>query len=148
MRESILRTLVPIVYALLIKAGLDRLGIEDALVQSLATLIVTGALYVGLRVLERVRSSSWGWLLGYPSAPAYAPHAGAFSSSAVPAGMIPGDQAVLHDLAYLALDAFEQDGRIERRDDDALLDLSARIGDAVWGSGYRPDDHAREQGKG
>lgn len=73
MRESILRTLVPIVYALLIKAGLDKIGVDDALVQSLAALIVTAALYVGVRVLERVRSSRWGWLLGYPSAPAYAP---------------------------------------------------------------------------
>lgn len=73
MRESILRTLVPIVYALLIKTGVAALGVDDAVLQSAAGLIGAGLIYVGIRVLERVRSSSWGWLLGYPSAPTYAP---------------------------------------------------------------------------
>lgn len=71
MKESLLRTLVPIIYALLLKAGFAKLGVDDATVQSAAALLAAGLLYLGLRVLERVRSSRWGWLLGYPVAPVY-----------------------------------------------------------------------------
>ena len=45
MKESILRTLVPIIYALLLKAGIGEwLGIDSTLLQSLAALIVTALL--------------------------------------------------------------------------------------------------------
>lgn len=71
MRESILRTLVPIIYALLLKAGLDGLGVDDAVIQSAAALLATGLLYVGVRLAEKARPGL-GWLLGYPSAPSYA----------------------------------------------------------------------------
>ena len=72
MKESILRTLVPIIYALLLKAGIGEwLGIDSTLLQSLAALIVTALLYVAVRVAERAGSPAWGWLLGYPKAPVY-----------------------------------------------------------------------------
>lgn len=71
MKESILRTLVPIVYALLIKAGFARLGVDDVTLQALAALIVTLVLYVGLRIAERWKKQ-FGWLLGYAAQPTYA----------------------------------------------------------------------------
>lgn len=71
MKEAILRTLVPVVYALLLKSGVtDWLGLGTAWAQNVATLIATGTLYVVLRWLEAHRA--WvGWLLGYPAAPKY-----------------------------------------------------------------------------
>ena len=71
MKESILRTLVPIIYALLIKAGAGSLGVDDAVIQSLAGAVGAGLIYIAVRVGERVGSSRWGWLIGYPSAPRY-----------------------------------------------------------------------------
>ncbi len=72
MKESILRTLVPIVYALLLKANVgDWLGIDDTLVQNAAALIGAGLVYVAVRLLEQAGSSRWGWLIGYPKAPSY-----------------------------------------------------------------------------
>jgi hypothetical protein len=72
MKESVIRTVVPILVALLVRWGVqDALGIDDVLLQSLVTAAVTGLYYIGVRVLERARSSKWGWLLGYPSAPSY-----------------------------------------------------------------------------
>lgn len=71
MKESVLRTLVPIIYALLIKAGFASLGVDDVTLQALAALIVTGILYVGLRIGERYKSQI-GWLLGYAAQPTYA----------------------------------------------------------------------------
>lgn len=70
MKESVLRTLVPILYALLIKAGLDQLGLDDVVLQQLATLLATGLLYVALRLLER-HQKAVGWLLGYAKQPVY-----------------------------------------------------------------------------
>lgn len=70
MKESVLRTIVPIVYALLIKAGLGQIGVDDATVQSLAALLATGLLYVALRVAERYRKEI-GWLLGWAKQPVY-----------------------------------------------------------------------------
>lgn len=72
MKESILRTLVPVIYALLLKAGIGEwLGLDDAILQNAAALLGAGLLYVVLRVGERARP--WlGWLLGYASPPSYA----------------------------------------------------------------------------
>lgn len=70
MKQSILRTVVPILYALLVKAGLGKLGVDDTLIQGLATLIVTGLIYAAVRVVERF-APKFGWLLGYPAAPTY-----------------------------------------------------------------------------
>ena len=73
MKESVLRTLVPIIYALLIKAGLAEVGVDDTTLQSIAAAAAAGLISVALRVLERARGSRWGWLLGYPAQPQYAP---------------------------------------------------------------------------
>lgn len=68
---STLRTAVPILYALLVKAGVVAwLGIDDALVNNVITGVVTVAFYIALRVLERYQSKI-GWLLGYASQPVY-----------------------------------------------------------------------------
>lgn len=73
MKESVFRTLVPIIYALLWRLGFaDWLGIDNEVMQSLAALIVTGLLYVGVRLLERM-NEKWGWLLGSPKQPVYVP---------------------------------------------------------------------------
>ena len=54
MKESILRTLVPVAVALLVRVGLkDWLGLDDATVLGLATVLVTGIYYVAVRVTER-----------------------------------------------------------------------------------------------
>lgn len=70
MKPSVLRTLVPIVYALLLKAGGEWLGLDDAVLQNAAALLATGLFYAAVRVLERARPRL-GWLLGYPTAPQY-----------------------------------------------------------------------------
>ena len=66
MKESVLRTLVPIVYALLIKAGFASLGVDDVTLQAVAALIVTGILYVALRIGERYKKEiGWRLLLSF-----------------------------------------------------------------------------------
>lgn len=70
MKESVLRTIVPIVYALLLKIGFDKIGVDDAVLQDLATLVAAGLLYVALRVGERYKKEV-GWLLGYAKQPVY-----------------------------------------------------------------------------
>lgn len=70
MKESISRTLVPLVYVLLLKAGAAKLGIDDAATQALAALIVTGGIYVTVRVVEQ-RWPAAGVLLGWPKSPSY-----------------------------------------------------------------------------
>lgn len=70
-KESILRTLVPIIYALLIKAGAGQwLGLDNAMIESAAVLVASGLVYVALRLAESKRAEL-GWLLGYPAAPTY-----------------------------------------------------------------------------
>lgn len=74
MKESVIRTLVPILLALLAKTGLQEWGVIDsATLEVLVAAAATGLYYVAVRVLERARSSRWGWLLGYPAAPVYVP---------------------------------------------------------------------------
>jgi hypothetical protein len=71
MKEAVLRTLVPIVYALIIKSGVvEWLGIEDVLAQNVAALLGAALLYVALRAAEKWKAQL-GWLLGYPSQPSY-----------------------------------------------------------------------------
>lgn len=70
---SVLRTLVPVIYALLVKWGVvSWLGIGDVLIENLITALVTIAFYALLRVAER-HWSSIGWLLGYAQQPVYVP---------------------------------------------------------------------------
>lgn len=70
MKESIARTLVPLVYALLLKAGADKLGVEDVVLQNVAALVVTGVIYVVVRVVEQHFPAA-GVLLGWPKSPTY-----------------------------------------------------------------------------
>lgn len=73
MKEAVLRTLVPIVYALLLKAGIGEwLAIDSAVLESAAALVAAALVYVVLRAAERWRPRL-GWLLGYPAQPVYAP---------------------------------------------------------------------------
>lgn len=74
---SQLRTIVPIVVALLASRGLDGWGIIDSTTWSLIVGGVVGWLYYFvLRVAERLSSTKWGWLLGYPAAPTYEEYEG------------------------------------------------------------------------
>lgn len=73
---SLLRTIVPSIVALA-SAGLLKVGIkiDDAFLENLVSgvcgVVVMALYYLGLRVLEHFRSSKWGILLGFPSAPVY-----------------------------------------------------------------------------
>ena len=68
---SVLRTTVPIIYAMLVKWGVvSWLDVDSALLENLVTAIVTVAFYVALRVAERYQSQI-GWLLGYAQQPVY-----------------------------------------------------------------------------
>lgn len=72
MKQSIIRTLVPIVYALLIHWGFASWGIGNAVVENLATVVSTGLVYIAIRFAE-THKQYFGWLLGYPSPPKYTP---------------------------------------------------------------------------
>lgn len=68
---SVLRTTVPIIYALLARKGVvEWLGVEGALVNNLLAGFVTVVFYVILRVAER-HWDKIGWLLGYAQQPVY-----------------------------------------------------------------------------
>lgn len=68
---SVLRTTVPIIYALLARKGVvEWLGVDDALVNNLLAGFVTVVFYVILRVAER-HWDKIGWLLGYAQQPVY-----------------------------------------------------------------------------
>lgn len=71
MKESLIRTLIPIIVTLLARSGFKELGVDDATLATLAAGVAAWLYYFGVRVLERASSSRWGWLLGYPSAPVY-----------------------------------------------------------------------------
>lgn len=72
LQPSFIRTLVPIILALAIKGGVDQWGIFDSVtLEYLAAGLATYLYYIGVRILERAKSSKWGWLLGYPAAPVY-----------------------------------------------------------------------------
>lgn len=68
--KSVLRTLVPIVYALLIKFGFSQLGLGPVVLNDFATVIATGIVYGALRLVEHY-APQFGWLLGYPQQPKY-----------------------------------------------------------------------------
>ena len=70
LKASVIRTFVPIVYALLIQLGLKNLGVDDAYLRDLATAVVTAGFYAVIRYLESHRAG-FGWLLGLPKAPSY-----------------------------------------------------------------------------
>lgn len=67
---ALLRTVVPLLYGLLIQIGLGRY-VDDQTVTTVATLIVTGGIYLLLRLLERLQPKI-GVLLGWAKQPQYA----------------------------------------------------------------------------
>lgn len=71
---AIVRTAVPVLYALLARIGLTPiltdLGISEEFVNNALATLVALVIYMLVRVLER-HSDKWGWLLGYPAAPNY-----------------------------------------------------------------------------
>lgn len=68
---SVLRTVVPIIYAMLVQWGVvSWLDLPSELWENVITGLVTVAFYVVLRVAERYKSQI-GWLLGYAQQPVY-----------------------------------------------------------------------------
>lgn len=70
MNVSLVRTIVPVIYALLIKVGIDALGVKEEDIQALATALATALVYLAIRLGEQLQPKV-GWLLGYPAAPTY-----------------------------------------------------------------------------
>lgn len=67
-----LRTIIPIVIALLAQQGVSEIpGVDSATFSVVIAAIVTYIYYFIVRILERVSSTRWGWLIGYPAAPVY-----------------------------------------------------------------------------
>lgn len=75
-KTAVIRTLVPVVVAI-IGTALARLGIhlDDGTLEFVVTGAIGGLLgvayHIVVSILERIRSSRWGWLLGSPNAPQY-----------------------------------------------------------------------------
>ena len=69
---SIVRTVVPLVVALLVRAGAKAgLNLDPGLFLDTVTVIVTTLYYAVVRVLETRVGPAWGWLLGVAKVPAY-----------------------------------------------------------------------------
>jgi hypothetical protein len=68
---SVLRTLVPIIYAMLVKWGVvEWFDLPSVLWENVITALVTTGFYILLRLAERYQSQI-GWLLGYAQQPVY-----------------------------------------------------------------------------
>lgn len=68
---SLIRTVVPTVYAMLIRWGVvSWLDPDDLFVTNLITILVTAVFYAGIRFLE-AHKAQFGWLLGFPQQPVY-----------------------------------------------------------------------------
>ena len=71
-KQSVIRTLVPVIVGLLVQLGLkDLLGLDDATLNTVASAIAAGAYYVGVRLAEKYAHPLFGVLLGMPGAPSY-----------------------------------------------------------------------------
>ncbi len=67
---SAVRTLVPVVVALLVRIGFSETSLDNLWLERVLTLVVTMGYYVAVRVLER-HWEKVGWLLGYAAQPVY-----------------------------------------------------------------------------
>lgn len=68
---SVLRTVVPLIYAMLVRWGVvEWLDPENLFVTNLITVVVTALFYVLLRYVEQYWDKI-GWLLGYGKQPVY-----------------------------------------------------------------------------
>lgn len=71
--KSIIRTLVPVVVGTIISAlATAGIEIEESLLYPLVDALFIGGYYALVRFLES-KDERFGWLLGLPSAPHYAP---------------------------------------------------------------------------
>lgn len=68
---SVLRTLLPMVYAMLVRWGVvEWLDPNDLFLTNFLTVLITLVFYVALRIAERHKAQI-GWLLGYAQQPVY-----------------------------------------------------------------------------
>lgn len=67
---SLIRTIVPIIVGALASIPIFRAS-DNVALSELVTALVTIAYYIIVRALEHYVTGSFGWLLGYPVAPAY-----------------------------------------------------------------------------
>lgn len=68
---SVLRTLVPLIYAMLVRAGVvEWLDPNDMFLTNFLTVLFTALFYIVLRVAEQ-HWDKIGWLLGYAQQPVY-----------------------------------------------------------------------------
>ena len=80
---SIVRTVVPLVIALLVRAGAKAgLNLDPGLFLESVTVIVTTLYYAVVRTLETRVAPAWGWLLGVAKVPAYPTVAGTTTQEA------------------------------------------------------------------
>jgi hypothetical protein len=94
-KESLIRTLVPILYGLLVRLGVvNWLGVDDSVLIGFITLVVTGAIYVAIRFAE-AHKTAFGWLLGYPSPPSYEPRVKGNTRGSSDGGYATANYAVL-----------------------------------------------------
>ena len=69
---SIVRTVVPLVLALIVRAGAKAgLNLDPGLFLDTVTVVVTTLYYAVVRLLESRVAPAWGWLLGVAKVPAY-----------------------------------------------------------------------------
>ena len=67
---SLVRTIVPVVVTAVGPWVLTYLGVDSAQLAATLSVVLTGAAYAVVRVLEQ-RWPQAGWLLGWPTAPSY-----------------------------------------------------------------------------
>lgn len=76
MLASAVRTFTPILVAFLVKVfALGGIQLDNAtaeqFVTGLISILIALVYYLGVRALERFKSTKFGWLLGFPAAPVY-----------------------------------------------------------------------------
>lgn len=70
---SLLRTVVPLIYAMLVRWGVvEWLDPDDLFITNAITVVVTAVFYAALRLAEQ-HHEKVGWLLGYGKQPVYVP---------------------------------------------------------------------------
>lgn len=67
---SVVRTLFPVVFALVVRVGFNETSIDSAWLERVLTVVVTMGYYVAVRLLEQYWDKV-GWLLGYAKQPVY-----------------------------------------------------------------------------
>lgn len=95
---SVVRTVVPLLVGYVV-AFFALVGVEvstaqaEQLIQGVVSLGVATLYYVAARLLERFKSTRWGWLLGVPAAPVYMEATAGGSADQVQAALAANVQA-------------------------------------------------------